>query len=1514
MLPDDTRKRLQVVNNVNPSIRQAATPASFLQNANVNPQGSTYNPQQQTFNPQQTVNFNTQSFAPSKPLSVGVSPYQALMVGGKAITPGPNLMATSSPRDNGFQDNYIRQTDTSSFGNYLKTNPIMKPITALGEGVVAPLQRAYGILAPTPVGYFIGGRPQDRYNQIANQVKGQLINKGISPDKAEQEAQNIRGQGAQEILNNAGFNNNDTKGTILRKSAGTFGQAGLTLAAPGVDSAIEGGVAKVAPGIIGRLAGKTLSGIGVMSGFNATGNMASDEFSAKNLGKAVKGGVIAGGVLGLGGGLLGEAFSALAKNKVLDKATATELSQIQDPGEIKDYLSKKLGVSPELLDDVSNKLAEASTPKEVKAVYSEFTRNIVDSAGQVQESHKTLVDTVANATTPGQVLEVIDQHYPNIEKTLGTDNVSSLVDALVKERNPKAVSSIIDQVDQRVSEANKQVAQATAAVTPAEQVSQEVKSQVPETAPVTPAESIRKEAIAQAGTGVPENVPVAPVPGEASATSVENTATGLADQTNANADAANIKEALDTTKVGTGDVGAKGRLKKFQELFSPVPGKAGEAVQSDLRASVGGLNAEKAAQFADSKQAIDFWKKTSDGDRLNFMQRIQSGEAQPTPDLQAAADYYAERFKQDAELATSINPNFVPIEDYFSKSGIWDNPDQASAFAKNWQATPDQFKHQAVPTIYDGIKAGLKLKESNPEIIAVNSRFQLLRAQMLQDFVDNQIARGVDPEIVSKMTDTWLQNQMGNGQLYNDVKSASYALSNMQLGLSGFHLTGTSINSALSRFANGLNDVLSGHPIKGVGEVATSPFAPVIDAFKGNSLRNAASAGEETIYTKLAREANFNLADQPEYRTSGLAKTVEDFQSGNKAKMAKGVAATPFRAFSTLSKPLMEWWVPNLKAGAFQDAVDTMLRQLGPEATEAEIRLGAQKVANSIDNRFGKLQQDNLLWDKTLKDGMSIMTRSPGWNIGTVREIGGGTANLFKKSTYTDLAAGKGLPASTTYTASLVAGTMMMGAAINYAFTGEAAKSVVDYFYPRTGKTDANGNPERVSLPTYAKDVVAFAHSPAQTVINKSTPLLGLTSQIISNKDYYGKHIRDTNSSNLEQLAQVGGYVGKSAMPFSITGGSQRVDTSPAARFQNFMGLTKAPGYVSGSNAATSGSGNTGKNSGAASFAPTGNPVTDAIVKQKTQEANNTKDFMDGLSKDDLKFFKAKVGGKNVDISQADLDRAHDGGAISDEDYARASALHQALNNVTQNKIPKVTKDNEGKFAAQFYQRVNAMTPDARKAYLEGAPDPQAKQAADILNKQLLPGLKTKVNPSNKITNLLANFNKDFSNNPDKTATQKRAGMRDLWKNVLKESAGDEVGRLITANENDIRYLINDGQVSKESMKAAINLDNEMLAAKLITTPNISNKLRRELGLGEYGSSGSGGSGGGSGGGRGGSRTTQLGLSQLLPKTLTFSQPGISTTAKIPTLNIGKFKPSDVRGTPRGGRAVSLRTSRTVIK
>jgi hypothetical protein len=128
-------------------------------------------------------------------------------------------------------------------------------------------------------------------------------------------------------------------------------------------------------------------------------------------------------------------------------------------------------------------------------------------------------------------------------------------------------------------------------------------------------------------------------------------------------------------------------------------------------------------------------------------------------------------------------------------------------------------------------------------------------------------------------------------------------------------------------------------------------------------------------------------------------------------------------------------------------------------------------------------------------------------------------------------------------------------------FTGQPPQNLTDAFFPRTGGLDENGNPKRVSLPTYCKDIYGWASNPAQTLKNKVHPLLTNIYDMLTNKDFYGDKIRNEDDSFMQQVKQEALYAAKQFEPLSIRNLQRGLATgeSPAQAAGSFVGVTPAP-------------------------------------------------------------------------------------------------------------------------------------------------------------------------------------------------------------------------------------------------------------------------------------------------------------------------------------------------------------------
>ncbi len=261
----------------------------------------------------------------------------------------------------------------------------------------------------------------------------------------------------------------------------------------------------------------------------------------------------------------------------------------------------------------------------------------------------------------------------------------------------------------------------------------------------------------------------------------------------------------------------------------------------------------------------------------------------------------------------------------------------------------------------------------------------------------------------------------------------------------------------------------------------------------------------------------------------------------------------------------MEQIVPRMKLGVFADLARDEMERLPAGASRDDVRKAMARAWDSVDNRMGQVVYDNLFWHKTLKDIGLVSTRSLGWNMGTVREIGGGAVDANPYAIAQRLKAGD--PVVThrmAYIVALPAMTALYGALMQYAYTGKGPQELKDYFFPRTGKTRPDGHPERVQLPTYMKDVYAYGKHPGKTVTDKLNPQMSMIADMLENRDFYGTEIRNADDPLVKQTGDTFAFAAKQFIPFSIEAALKRKESGASfgQQAQSFVGVTPAPSDV----------------------------------------------------------------------------------------------------------------------------------------------------------------------------------------------------------------------------------------------------------------------------------------------------------------------------------------------------------------
>ncbi len=470
------------------------------------------------------------------------------------------------------------------------------------------------------------------------------------------------------------------------------------------------------------------------------------------------------------------------------------------------------------------------------------------------------------------------------------------------------------------------------------------------------------------------------------------------------------------------------------------------------------------------------------------------------------------------------------------------------------------------PELLDAIAPTAKARldtliDNNPELQQlrdIKPSLQVTSNEMTKNIGMVHGGQYVAPHDVARVLDNAVLRGLEGHAIFRGVRNVKNSINMLNLGISAFHAGTTSINASISDMVGGLRKAFTGSPVRGAGQFARGfvPGASITrQVIKGSKAFKELANSDPLVaneLTKMIDPSGFRLKQDQGYRISMNGTVRNAVANGDwRAAAARGIPTVIEKA----SAPIMEHLVPNAKLGAFLDRAQRITEE--HTGTETELADKLAKASDSIDNIYGQLAYDNLFWNKTFKDLAMLSQRSLGWNLGTVREVGGGLVdmkNIYKTRQVTD---------RTLYALSLPVLVGAYGAAYEYMHTGHGPQSPLDYFYPKTGGTDPNGNPERVALPSYMKDVISYSKNPVHTVLNKLSPIIDIPESIVGNRDYFGNMVRNPQDPLAQQLEQVGAYVAKNMLPFSVTNQLQRTSHGLLSQAENAIGITPAPASVS---------------------------------------------------------------------------------------------------------------------------------------------------------------------------------------------------------------------------------------------------------------------------------------------------------------------------------------------------------------
>lgn len=674
---------------------------------------------------------------------------------------------------------------------------------------------------------------------------------------------------------------------------------------------------------------------------------------------------------------------------------------------------------------------------------------------------------------------------------------------------------------------------------------------------------------------------------------------------------------------------AAGRLVRSAFAPETMRSTGGDRAAATLREEMGKAGRDSAQTAAALDKFQRQTAGMSMGDKLDvtdYLQNYSDKASQgytPAPEVaplfNAIRKTFTDRRAKLEAAPSTAKMSF--IDDYFPQN--WKNPpEQTRAFINNWiwkEGNKSALNKRSIPSIADGVRAGLVPRDIDPigatlryvdnidRFLGTNAALE--KAETAGDLVWRN-PRDAPPGWVEVKTSRRKGDQKpyapeGWAAVYNAFVSrepegfvggvlqaarrSANMLSAFRFALSAYHAVNIAGEAQVGGLANAIMEAKGGSLSGAVKALAATPTKPITSALRGAQMQRAYltahGSPEMNRVVDLATRANFRVAGKgrvyDEYRFSQGRNLVESFRKGSlkleAAAALQDIKKNPMmgslrtfanvagRTMETLTDPLFKFYIPMAKNGAYYDMLSTWLRQ-HPGATDAEQVAAARKTADTIDDRFGEMNQDNIFWQKWMKQVAQASVVSYSYEMGTLRMALGAakdTALALPRAGAKALgkAAGDVVTDRMIYALALPVVVGVNGAIYQYLKTGKPPDSLKDLFHPQTGGTDASSKqPERAVLPSYASQFLNAGQEPGQEMANKLNGNYELLKGAVTGTDWRGDPIAASTDTWGQWAGKWADFALGEYKPISL--GQQAKGGTNISAGERLLGLKPAPMYA----------------------------------------------------------------------------------------------------------------------------------------------------------------------------------------------------------------------------------------------------------------------------------------------------------------------------------------------------------------
>lgn len=619
---------------------------------------------------------------------------------------------------------------------------------------------------------------------------------------------------------------------------------------------------------------------------------------------------------------------------------------------------------------------------------------------------------------------------------------------------------------------------------------------------------------------------------------------------------------------------------------------------------------------------MKFWNQRA-AEVPEFISKFERGQKFDDPMLEKAAEAYRDWNKEIAATENKLGLEYDPVDNYLYH--VFENGDDvgeyfSKKYGKKW-GDPEFIKERGWGLYEEAVAAGFKPRFTNPEDIMLArqhaSDVAVMRIQTLRDMESYGLARRIEKgeghtppedfpatEWRSPNGERFWVHRNANAVMHNAFNTASLWSMKGMMGdafRGAMFLKNTTVPVLLSFSLFHPLHVATIHNVTGMVRASEALLAGKMSV--GQAMKEFAKAtfyegfikdpksGYRLLSAYKGKIADKDLTDAdrlalqymaeggmiPELAAQYKTNAVESFKSAVQRRSATALWHAPFAAIMMLQKPMFEMWIPSLKIASYLKDVRTALT-VDPKLMDDSLarQVAFRKIAKSVDNRYGEMAYSTLFWNRWVKDVGVASTLSLGWNLGFIREYGGGLLDVgqFARGSKGGIVqrVQEGQLHRPLFVTFYSAQSMAYAGLMTWALAGEFPSALIDYLYPKSGEENPDGSPQRLTTMFYPREFAAIGKHMqhegvlgglAHTAMNKASPVMGLVHDWATNVDSFGAEISDPDAPAYQRLQQKLAHSLGSIQPIAVSAiREQQTDKPVKNAALNFMGFSPAPKYA----------------------------------------------------------------------------------------------------------------------------------------------------------------------------------------------------------------------------------------------------------------------------------------------------------------------------------------------------------------